>query len=61
MKKTAVLSNSQISRFIVYGKNHSHSNKVNYRSNTNLEQISDWLTKILVGVGLTQQTFFPLP
>ncbi len=28
--------------------------KTNYRSNTNLEQISDWLTKILVGVGLTQ-------
>jgi hypothetical protein len=26
----------------------------NYRVNTNLEQISDWLTKILVGVGLTQ-------
>jgi hypothetical protein len=25
-----------------------------YRSNTNLEQISDWLTKILVGVGLIQ-------
>lgn len=25
-----------------------------YRENTNLEQISDWLTKILVGVGLTQ-------
>src|ERR1035438_7649985 len=25
-----------------------------YRANTNLEQISDWLTKILVGVGLTQ-------
>jgi hypothetical protein len=24
------------------------------RANTNLEQISDWLTKILVGVGLTQ-------
>lgn len=24
------------------------------RSNTNLEDISDWLTKILVGVGLTQ-------
>jgi hypothetical protein len=23
-------------------------------ANTNLEQISDWLTKILVGVGLTQ-------
>jgi hypothetical protein len=26
----------------------------NYRANTNLEQISDWLTKILVGVGLVQ-------
>jgi len=25
-----------------------------FRPNTNLEQISDWLTKILVGVGLTQ-------
>lgn len=25
-----------------------------YRPNTNLEQISDWLSKILVGVGLTQ-------
>ncbi|KGO91951.1 hypothetical protein [Flavobacterium subsaxonicum] len=25
-----------------------------YKPNTNLEQISDWLTKILVGVGLTQ-------
>ncbi|MEA5511943.1 hypothetical protein VB715_19395 [Crocosphaera sp. UHCC 0190] len=32
----------------------SRSNQINYRSNTNLEQISDWLTKILVGVGLTQ-------
>lgn len=27
---------------------------VRYRANTNLEQISDWLTKILVGLGLTQ-------
>lgn len=27
-----------------------------YVVNTNLEQISDWLTKILVGVGLTQLT-----
>jgi hypothetical protein len=25
-----------------------------YRSNTNLEQISDWLTKILVGLGLVE-------
>ena len=30
------------------------SERVGYRANTNLEQISDWLTKILVGVGLTQ-------
>ena len=29
-----------------------------YRPNTNLEQISDWLTKILVGVGLVQFTTF---
>lgn len=30
-----------------------------YRPNTSLEQISDWLTKILVGVGLTQLTQIP--
>jgi tetratricopeptide (TPR) repeat protein len=30
-----------------------------YRVNTNLEQISDWLTKILVGVGLTQLDNIP--
>lgn len=30
-----------------------------YAANTNLEQISDWLTKILVGVGLTQLTTLP--
>jgi hypothetical protein len=30
------------------------SGVVKYQANTNLEQISDWLTKILVGVGLTQ-------
>ncbi len=28
--------------------------RVAYRPNTNLEQISDWLTKILVGIGLIQ-------
>lgn len=28
--------------------------KIPYKPNSNLEQISDWLTKILVGVGLTQ-------
>jgi hypothetical protein len=30
-----------------------------YLPNTNLEQISDWLTKILVGVGLTQIASLP--
>jgi CheY-like chemotaxis protein len=30
-----------------------------YRANTNLEEISDWLTKILVGAGLTQLVNIP--
>ena len=30
-----------------------------YRVNTNLEQISDWLTKIIVGVGLSQLIVIP--
>lgn len=34
----------------------SSAPRIDYRVNTNLEQISDWLTKILVGVGLTQIT-----
>jgi hypothetical protein len=33
--------------------------RVDYLANTNLEQISDWLTKIIVGVGLTQLTAMP--
>jgi hypothetical protein len=33
--------------------------QANFQANTNLEQISDWLTKILVGVGLTQLTIIP--
>lgn len=32
---------------------------IRYQVNTNLEQISDWLTKILVGVGLTQLNEVP--
>lgn len=32
---------------------------VRYGANTNLEEISDWLTKILVGVGLTQLRAIP--
>jgi hypothetical protein len=31
-----------------------HKALTSYRVNTNLEQISDWLTKILVGAGLVQ-------
>jgi len=30
------------------------SGALQYQANTNLEQVSDWLTKIIVGVGLTQ-------
>ena len=32
---------------------------VAFRSNTNLEEISDWLTKIIVGLGLTQLSDIP--
>ena len=35
---------------------HENGTAAAYLPNTNLEQISDWLTKILVGVGLTQIT-----
>jgi hypothetical protein len=37
----------------------NNSVRINYQANTNLEQISDWLTKILVGVGLTQISYIP--
>jgi hypothetical protein len=40
-------------------RNETTANQLAYRVNTNLEQISDWLTKILVGVGLTQLTSIP--
>ncbi|MBU1220525.1 hypothetical protein KKF34_02125 [Myxococcota bacterium] len=33
--------------------------KDKYRVNTNLEQVSDWLTKIIIGVGLTQLVRIP--
>lgn len=35
------------------------ANRAGLQVNTNLEQISDWLTKILVGVGLTQLNTLP--
>ena len=37
----------------------SRRNSLAYNPNTNLEQISDWLTKIIVGVGLIQLTKVP--
>jgi hypothetical protein len=40
------------------GESRGHGNP-GYRPNTNLEQISDWLTKILVGVGLTNMMQIP--
>jgi ABC-type glycerol-3-phosphate transport system permease component len=39
-------------------KDTEHSNK-NYVGNDNLLQVSDWLTKIIVGVGLTQLYSIP--
>jgi len=44
-----------IPRTVVGGeKDDTSQATTRYQANTNLEQISDWLTKILVGVGLTQ-------
>jgi hypothetical protein len=41
------------------GKQNAQSDGYRQAVNTNLEQISDWLTKILVGVGLTQLQEIP--
>ena len=32
----------------------AHTRATQYQANTNLEQVSDWLTKIIVGVGLVE-------
>ena len=40
------------------GSNEAQTN-TDYRPNTNLEQVSDWLTKMLLGVGLTQLVLIP--
>lgn len=40
-------------------KNQAEGELPKYETNTNLEEISDWLTKILVGVGLTQVAKVP--
>jgi hypothetical protein len=47
----AVDSNGKVER--------KDENGTAYRPNTNLEQISDWLTKILVGISLVQINSFP--
>src|SRR6267378_5479414 len=41
------------------GKSNAQTSGYRQAVNTNLEQISDWLTKILVGVGLTQLQQIP--
>jgi hypothetical protein len=46
--RTTSLPSSDVAEGVV-GRDQLH-----YRVNTNLEQISDWLTKILVGVGLAE-------
>lgn len=33
--------------------------KLRYRHNKNIEQISDWVIKMLIGIGLSQMTDFP--
>jgi len=38
----------------VQGQGPSSPGETQFQGNTNLEQVSDWLTKILVGVGLVQ-------
>jgi hypothetical protein len=43
----------------LFGVPRAGSTPASARINTNLEQISDWLTKILVGVGLTQLQQLP--
>ncbi len=35
-------------------ENKNSHNEIKYRINTNLESISDWLTKIIIGVGISQ-------
>ena len=41
------------------GLDAANSKSGSYTSNSNLEQISDWLTKVLVGAGLVQLAALP--
>src|SRR5690554_663770 len=42
-----------------YNPRDDYSRSTRYHPNTNLEDVSDWLTKIIIGVGLTQLTRIP--
>lgn len=42
-----------------YSPTENYASTQQYETNTNLEEISDWLTKIIVGVSLTQLTKIP--
>lgn len=48
-------TSAAVAQQVVVG-HESDASQLNVLANTNLEQISDWLTKVLVGVGLTQLT-----
>lgn len=51
---TAANNNSAAANAGAAKTNGNNGERTEFQANTNLEQISDWLTKILVGVGLTQ-------
>lgn len=42
-----------------YDPREDYSRSTKYQPNTNLEDVSDWLTKIIIGIGLTQLTQIP--
>ena len=42
-----------------YNPRDDYNRSTRYHPNTNLEDVSDWLTKIIIGVGLTQLTRIP--
>lgn len=41
------------------GEAHDGEHPVNYWPNTNLAEVSDWLTKVIIGASLTQLLFLP--
>ncbi|WP_263384242.1 hypothetical protein [Granulicella arctica] len=59
-ERDASSSTERLTAFGVGPDRHGPDRQVNFGVNTNLEQISDWLTKMLVGVGLTQISKLPV-